>query len=122
MEAPRSAKLENQFVGEGYYDLCLRVEELIALQEKLAAGPGALFNRFVRGEWEIQDVVEVVRLGLVGGGMHQKDAFDLVGRAIIPGYFHEYAVLAGSILSASLFGVDLEAVDDEGEELAPAIY
>ena len=121
MEAVRSARLANQFVGEGYFDLCLRIDELIALQEKTAAGPGALFNRFLRGEWIIQEVVEVVRLGLIGGGLHKKEAFDLVTRVIIPGYYHEYAVLAGSILSASLFGLDLEEADDEGELMAPAM-
>lgn len=104
----RSAKLENQFVGEGYFDLCLRIGELIALQEKLGVGPNALALRFLNGDWLVQDIIETIRLGLIGGGMSQKDAFDLVGRVIVSGYFTEYAALAGQVIFAALAGVEDE--------------
>jgi hypothetical protein len=122
--ASRSAKLENVFVGEGRFDLCLRIGELIALQEKLGVGPYVLANRFVAGEWLIQDITETIRLALIGGGMNQREAFNLVERNVIEGYFVEYAGIAGNAILASLAGVedeDIPGVDDLGEAMAPEI-
>jgi hypothetical protein len=112
---PRSAKIENVFVGEGRFDLCLRIGELIALQEKLGAGPYTLANRFVAGEWLVQDVVETVRLALIGGGMQQREAFDLVERNIVSGYLVQYAGIAGQALFAALAGVEDEELPGEAE-------
>lgn len=114
---PRSAKLENVFVGEGHFDLCLRIGELIALQEKLNIGPYALANRFMNGEWMVQEVVETIRLALIGGGMNQREAFNLVERNVVSGYFIHYAGIAGNALFAALAGVEDE--DLPGEAPAP---
>ena len=113
----RSAKLENQFVGEGHFDLCLRIGELIALQEKLGVGPQVLATRFYVGEWTVQDVVETIRLALIGGGMTQKDAFDLVNRNVVSGYLGDYAAIAGQTIYAAISGVEDE--DMPGEAGAP---
>lgn len=120
MQPTRSAKLENQFVGEGYFDLCLRIGELIALQEKLGVGPYVLANRFLNGDWLVQDVVETIRLGLIGGGMHQRDAFDLVNRTIVSGWFGDYAAIAGNLVYAAISGVPDEELPASGEAMAPA--
>lgn len=120
MQPTRSAKLENQFVGEGYFDLCLRIGELIALQEILGVGPYVLANRFLNGEWMVQDIVETIRLGLIGGGMHQRDAFDLVNRNIVSGWFADYAGLAGNLVFAAISGVPDEELPSSGEATAPA--
>jgi hypothetical protein len=113
----RSAKLENQFVGEGHFDLCLRIGELISLQEKIGVGPNILATRFLQGEWFVQDVVETVRLALIGGGMPPKEAFDLVNRNITSGYLVDYASIAGQVIYAALAGVEDEELP--GERGAP---
>lgn len=108
MAGVRSAKLERQFVGEGYYDLCLRIDELIQLQEKLGAGPNVIAMRLLQGEWLVNDLIEVIRLGLIGGGMGQREAYDLVHRVIAPGYLVDYAALAGQVIFAAMSGVEDE--------------
>lgn len=109
----RSARLTDQWVGEGYFDLCLRIGELVALQEKTGIGPHALANRFATDGWMVQDVLETMRLALIGGGMHQREAFDLVNRAVIPGYFAEYAATAFRVVLAALSGVEEEPLPGE---------
>lgn len=113
----RNAKLENQFVGDGYYDLCLRIGELVTLQEKLGVGPYVLAQRFLAGEWLVQDVTETIRLGLIGGGMDQRKAFDHVKQNVIEGHFLDYAGLAGNLVFAAISGVEDEEIP--GEAIAP---
>lgn len=115
----RSAKLENQFVGEGYHDLCLRIDELIQLQEKLGVGPNVAATRLLQGEWLVEDVRETVRLGLIGGGMSQRDAFDLVGRCIREGHLLDYAAIAANLLFAALAGIEDEPLPGEAEAPTP---
>lgn len=115
MAGVRSAKLERQFVGEGYYDLCLRIDELIQLQEKLGAGPNVIAMRLLQGEWLVNDLIEVIRLGLIGGGMGQREAYDLVHRVIAPGYLVDYAALAGQVIFAAMSGVEDEPFTGEAE-------
>lgn len=111
----RSAKLDHRFVGEGYFDLSLRIGELIALQERLGVGPSALANRFVTGEWHVQDVRETIRLALIGGGLSQKEAHDLVERNVIAGHLLDYAALASEVICAALVGAEDEPLPGEAE-------
>lgn len=115
MAGVRSAKLERQFVGDGYFDLCLRIDELIQLQEKLGAGPNVIAVRLMNGEWLVNDLIETIRLGLIGGGMGQKDAYDLAHRAVVPGHLIDYSVLACNLLYASMSGVEDEPLPGEAE-------
>lgn len=116
----RSAILHQQFVGEGHYDLGLRIGELISLQEKLGCGPYVAANRLLHGDWLVEDVTETIRLGLVGGGMSQQDAYNLVRRNVREGYLFDYVALAGRLLMAALSGVDDEPMEDlPGEPVAP---
>ncbi len=115
MAGVRSAKLERQFVGDGYYDLCLRIDELIQLQEKLGAGPNVVALRLMHGEWLVGDLIETIRLGLIGGGMGQKDAYDLTYRSVVPGHLTDYAGLAGNLLFAAMAGVEDEPFTGEAE-------
>ncbi|HEY0011556.1 MAG TPA: gene transfer agent family protein [Allosphingosinicella sp.] len=111
----RSAKIENVFVGEGYYDLCLRIGELIALQEKLGVGPFIAAQRLASGEWFVSDITETIRLALIGGGMAQKEAFDLVKRNIVEGHLIDYSATAAQCLYAALTGVEEEPLTGEAE-------
>lgn len=115
----RDATLRHQFVGQGYYDLRLGINELILLQEKLAVGPYVAAQRLLAGDWLVTDIIETIRLALIGGGMSHKEAFTLTESYIKPGHLMEYATLAGQILMAALAGVEDEPV--EGEADAPTI-
>ncbi|MYL98406.1 gene transfer agent family protein [Novosphingobium sp. FGD1] len=117
----RSAVLENVFVGEGYFDLALRIGELITLQEKTRVGPYVLAQRLGTGEWHVEDIIETVRLALIGGGMDNKSAFDLVSRNITAGNLMTYATIAHEVIFAAIVGVDDEVIeqDDDGENDDP---
>jgi hypothetical protein len=116
MQQPsRSAKLEDEFVGEGYHTLCLRIDELIQLQEKLGVGPNIVAQRLLRGEWLVEDIQQTIRLGLIGGGMQQREAFDLVSRSVKEGYLIDYTVLAGRLIMAALSGIEDEPLPGEAE-------
>jgi hypothetical protein len=118
----RSAKLEQVFVGDGYYDLCLRVGELVALQEKVGAGPHKMALRLYNGDWFVEDITETLRLALIGGGLKHKEAFELVQSYVREGYFMDYASLAGAALMAALQGVEDEPLETpSGEAMAPTM-
>lgn len=112
----RSATLENVFVGEGYFDLALRIGELTTLQEKTGVGPYVLANRILTGEWRVEDIIETIRLALIGGGLDQRAAFDLVTRNIVPGNIFPYVSTAGEVVLAAIMGVDDEQPDTEEDE------
>lgn len=114
----RSATLENVFVGEGYFDLRLRIAELITLQEKTGVGPYSLANRILHGEWHVTDIIETIRLALIGGGLDNRAAFDLVTRHITEGNIFPFASTAGEVVLAAIMGVDDEQLenDEDGED------
>ena len=64
----------------GEHTFALRLGELRALQGACDAGPEQILNRMIAGAWRVDDIIETIRLGLIGGGMRDKDARDLVRR------------------------------------------
>lgn len=105
------------FVGEGHFILNLKIAELITLQEKTGIGPSALFRRLMNGDWHVQDIIETIRIGLIGGGMSHKDAYDLVGRVVTAGNLMDCQIVAMTALQAALFGPEDD--DVQGEPVAP---
>jgi hypothetical protein len=116
----RTGKVAGELGGEEY-EFCLRWGELIELQESRDAGPQFIFTRMLAGQWQMQDVREVVRLGLVGGGVAPAAAIKLV-RAHVEqrpqdiGGEDGLLVLAVKILAAALHGVPEEPAGKAGED------
>jgi hypothetical protein len=110
-------------VGDGEYDLCLRIGELITLQETLNLGPQALCNRFANQEWMVGDITETIRLALIGGGLPHQDAFKLVKNYVKEGHLFLYVHVAHNCLLASLMGVDDEPAEvaDDGNPLEASL-
>lgn len=52
----------------GEHEFALRLGELRALQGNCDAGPEEVFNRLHTGQWRVDDIVEPIRLGLIGSG------------------------------------------------------
>jgi hypothetical protein len=99
----------------GEHDFALRIEQLRALQTRCDAGPGFILNRLASGQWRIDDPIEVIRLGLMGGGIERKEADRLVKLHVEEKPLTASVILAYGILSASLNG---EPDDAAGEPLA----
>lgn len=104
------------FLGEGEFDFALRIGELRLLEESrsrsLAAhgfSPGEaclerMLGRLIGGGWLIEEVREILRLGLVGGGMRKERAYDLVERHVAPPDLMACASTAYAVLAAALVG------------------
>lgn len=107
----RSATI-TEFVGEGEFPLRLGIGELEALQEKIGCGPNMIAERLSTGAWFIGDIKQTIRLGLIGGGMSQKEAHELTERTVKEGYINDYVLTAYHTVIASLIGVDDEDFGD----------
>jgi hypothetical protein len=112
----RDARIGLDF-ADGTYSFRLGWGELAELQEKTDAGPYVVLHRLHSHQWRIEDISNVIRLGLIGGGMEPTDALKKVRiyvEARPPLESHPFAV---AILAAGLLGAPEEPV---GEPEAPS--
>ena len=113
--ASRDASIDILF-GDGEHRFRLLIGELRELEEKRDAGSPLILRRLLSGEWWVDDVREVIRLGLVGGGMPATDALKLVKRYVDdrPAWY-ENALIASTALGAAIM-----VVEDEEPGKSPA--
>jgi hypothetical protein len=107
----RDARVELSF-ADGDYSFRLSWGNLIELQEQLEAGPYAVLNRLNSDTWRVQDISQVIRLGLIGG---DKDLHPVKARKLVERYVEERPPLenlplARVILMTALFGAPDEVV------------
>ncbi|MEP9373522.1 gene transfer agent family protein [Mesorhizobium sp. KR1-2] len=65
------------FFGDGEKTFALPLEQILELQRKTGAGIGSLCQRIPEGHFRLEEVVEIIRLALIGGGSSPKEAADL---------------------------------------------
>ena len=53
--------------GDGRYLFKLKLKQIAELQEKCGAGIGEIYARVMLGHYHIEDLLQGIRLGLVGG-------------------------------------------------------
>lgn len=82
----------------------LAIENLIALQEKLNAGPMQIAAALQLGTWRLGYVTEVLRIGLLGGGMDAKSAQSVVEENVRPGNIVPHVLTALAVLLSALQG------------------
>lgn len=83
------------------------------LQETCDAGPQEILQRLMGGRWRVDDVREVIRIGLIGGGMESEKAMALVKVTIDDSAnWTEFATLAKGILLAGLLAGSQAAQDE----------
>lgn len=82
--------------------------ELIKLQESRDAGPFVLHQRLADGSWRVEDIAEVIRWGLIGGGMTPADAVKKI-RLFVEGR----PPLENLIYAQTILGVALTGAPDE---------
>ena len=110
----RTAKITAEFGGD-LHVFCLRIEELMELQEKTDVGSGMLLMRLAANQWRVEDIPAVIRLGLVGGGMDATAAARLARTHAEQKTFDwggpdGLGILAVKILAAALNGAPDEPV------------
>lgn len=84
--------------------------ELMKIQEACDAGPYVVLDRLVSGRWRLQDISEVIKWGLIGGGMPQGDALKLVENEVEGRPPLENLAIAQQILGAGVVGAPEEEV------------
>lgn len=115
----RDARIELDW-ADGTYAFRLAWGQLAELQEKANAGPYVVLNRLHDGSWRVEDISNVIRLGLIGGGLKPADALRLTRTYVEGRPPLENAPIAMSILMASLMGAPEEKVGEaSGEAAAP---
>lgn len=110
----RSGAIDQDW-GDGSHRFRLAWGQLAELQEKCAAGPYAILARLHSGDWRIEDISNVIRLGLMGGGAAPTDAITLVRRYVEDTGTHPLLrnlPIAIAILSAALVGAPEEKVGE----------
>ena len=100
----------------GEHAFRLRLGELQALQEKCDAGPEMVLQRIRLGVWQVNDLFETLRFGLIGGGMDRDAARKLVVDTFERTPLMEFKTPAIEALAAALIGVP----DDPAGEPSPA--
>lgn len=104
--------------GDGTYDFALKWGQLAELQEKTDAGPFVILQRLSNGYWKVQDIANVIRLGLIGGGMKPVDALKLVRTYVEDRPPMENVLTAQAILAAGVMGApDEDAVKKNGSPM-----
>lgn len=99
--------------GDGTYSFRLAIGQWAELQEKCDAGPFRILSRLQSGDWRFEDIVNVIRLGLIGGGMTPVDALKKVRAYVDERPPMENLLPAIGILSSSLYGAPEEPVGEQ---------
>lgn len=101
----------------GENEFALRIGELRGLQGATDKGPEELFNALRLGTWRTDDIVQILRWGLMGGGMSKGDATDAVMRVFDLHPLTEFKLPALAIMAHALLGPMDDPVG-EGEGVA----
>lgn len=94
----------------GEHKFALPLGRLRQLQDTCNAGPEEIFGRLRVGNWRVDDVIETLRVGLIGGGMQDREAAALVKRISEQGDLVGLKMTAIAVLMSALFS-------PEGDEL-----
>lgn len=105
------------FFGDGEKTFALACEQIIELERKTGAGIGTLYQQFVTAQFRFSDALEVVRLGLIGGGTSPIKASELIEAYAKPTPVVEVFGLAFDILETRWSGQ--AAINDALEQVAP---
>ena len=92
------------FFGDGEHDFLLTPEMIVELERKTGSGIGSLCRRLFAGDFRHADLIEVIRLSLIGAGTSPKDANSLVTAYAVNRPLSEIYPLVVSILETLWFG------------------
>jgi len=65
------------FFGDGEHTFALTDDMITELERITDLGIGALYQRAALGQFKLADLVETIRLGLIGGGLSPEQAMTL---------------------------------------------
>lgn len=102
------------YFGDGEKTFALTIPMIAELERKAGVGIGALYQRVALTlQFHVSDVIEIIRLGLIGGGMSPAEAQILIDAYTPEQPLIPLAMLAVDILNARWNG---EAISDEAQD------
>lgn len=107
------APAHHQFFGDAERSFALTPELIVELERKTGAGIGGLCQRLFASDFKHADLLEVVRLALIGGGEKPEDAAALVAAYATTRPLAETFPLAVAILETLWFGRAQDREDDD---------
>lgn len=108
----RDARIELDW-ADGTYSFRLGWGEIVKLQEACDAGPFVILDRLQTGRWKVEDIGNVIRLGLIGGGMEPAAALRKVRSYVEARPPFESLQPAIAVLSAGCVGAPDEPLGKE---------
>lgn len=90
--------------GDGTYTFRLTVAGILELEDKCDAPIAVITGRVNAGAWKAIDIIETLRIGLIGGGTKPADAKKVVDRYALP--LVENWAVARLVLGAALYGFE----------------
>lgn len=100
------------FFADGERDFCLSADMLIELERKTGAGIGALSRRVFAGDFRHADLIETIRLALIGAGETPETADRLVKVYAAGQPLNGAHALATAVLESLWFGRTKEGEPD----------
>lgn len=98
----------------GRHPMCLAaLQHLEGLQTATDAGPEFLLNKLRLGQWSASDLFEILRWGLIGGGMGALEAEKLVQRLWSQHPKAAFKSPALEVMAHALYGPADDAVGDD---------
>lgn len=115
------------FFGDKEHDFLLTPELIVELERKTGTAIAVLYARVLRAQFHFNDLIEIIRLGLIGGGIAPSEAQSLVDTYAKPRPIMETFPLAADILEARWTGAPTPqdetghaaAIDDALNQVAP---
>jgi hypothetical protein len=92
------------FFGDAEYTFALTDDMIRELEHKTGVGVGGLYVRVINSQFHVADIIEIIRLGLIGGGAAPVTAQRLVDSYAKNRPFEETFPLALDILDARWTG------------------
>jgi hypothetical protein len=109
----------------GEHPFRLGIGELRALQSATGVGPLFLLGRITGSQWFVDDIVDTVRLGLVGGGMEPGAAKKLTDKVFTDNTpaLYRSMLLATRVLRDAVMGEPADPTGDDapGEIVAGSV-
>jgi len=103
------------YFGDGEHAFALTDPMIFELERKAGVGAGLLYQRSMGGAFFLTDLIEIIRLGLIGAEMAPAEAQHLVDTYATGRPIMEIAPLALDILESRWSG---KAVADEDQDNA----
>lgn len=100
-----------QFFGDAEYSFKLTPPMILELERKTGAGIGGLCRRLFNGEFKHNEIIETIRLALIGGGTAPATAASLVAAYVGNRPLSESYPIAVSVLEVLWFGRKREAAN-----------